>query len=296
MAFDYHHLKNWKFDPLPANYHAHDTMLYALGIGLGMDPLDRQQLRFVYEKNLLAMPSMAVVLAYPGFWMKNPATGVDWVRVLHGEQRLELLQALPAEAQLVGHNQVTRITDKGPEKGALVVTEKELIDANTQQLVARLQSVTFCRGDGGLSQSDDPLTPLPPVPERAPDMSCELASLPQAALLYRLNGDYNPLHADPQVAQEAGFERPILHGLCTYGMACHALVKTCADYNPHRLKRLDLRFSAPVYPGETLAFDIWTLSAAGEFAFQARVPSRDNIVVLSHGVAAFEADNSRPVA
>src|SRR5699024_12064798 len=107
-----------------------------------------------------------------GFWMKNPDTGVDWVRVLHGEQRLELLQPLPAEAQLVGHNKVTRITDKGPEKGALVVTEKELVDANTQQLVARLQSVTFSRGDGGLSQSDDPLTPLPPVPDRAPDLRC----------------------------------------------------------------------------------------------------------------------------
>jgi len=296
MAFDYHHLKNWKFDPLPVDYGINDTILYALGIGLGMDPLDRQQLRFVYEKDLLAMPSMAVVLGYPGFWMKNPDTGVDWVRVLHGEQRLELLQPLPAKAQLTGHNRVARITDKGPDKGALVVTERELIDAHTQQPYARLQSVTFCRGDGGLDQSDAPLPPLPPVPNRAPDLHCELASLPQAALLYRLNGDDNPLHADPDVAQQAGFERPILHGLCTYGMACHALIKTCADYDPHRLQRLDLRFSAPVYPGETLVFDVWQLQDRGQFAFQARVPSRENIIVLSYGVAAFHADTPSPAA
>src|SRR5690625_3873284 len=127
MAFDYHHLKNWKFDPLPVDYGINDTILYALGIGLGMDPLDRQQLRFVYEKDLLAMPSMAVVLGYPGFWMKNPDTGVDWVRVLHGEQRLEMLQPLPANAQLTGQNRVASSTNKRQDRIAAGIYDQECI-------------------------------------------------------------------------------------------------------------------------------------------------------------------------
>lgn len=286
MAFDYHHLKNWQFEPLHDKFTAKDTILYALGIGLGMDPVDKQQLRFVYEEGLQAMPSMAVVLGYPGFWMKNPETGVDWVKVLHGEQRLQILNPLPATGHFVGYNKVVRITDKGPDKGALVVTEREIKDADTGLVYARLHNVSFCRGDGGQSHSDEPLEALPRVPDRTPDQVCELSSVPQAALLYRLNGDYNPLHADPEVARKAGFERPILHGLCTYGMACHALLKMCADYKAERMRRLDARFSAPVYPGERLAFEIWQGEQEGHYSFQARAIER-NVVVLSHGVAEF---------
>lgn len=286
MAFDYHHLKNWQFEPLYNSITVKDTILYALGVGLGHDPMDAQQLRFVYEAGLQALPSMAVVLGYPGFWMSDPATGVDWVKVLHGEQRLQIIRPLPATGHFVGHNKVVRIIDKGVGKGALVVTEREIRDAQSQLLYARLHNVSFCRGDGGLSHSDEPLEALPPVPERAADAVCVLESMPQAALLYRLNGDHNPLHADPKVARQAGFKQPILHGLCTYGMACHALIKQCVDYEAQRLRRLDARFSAPVYPGERLAFEMWHAEQAGHYFFQARALER-NVVVLSHGVAEF---------
>ncbi|KOF52725.1 3-alpha,7-alpha,12-alpha-trihydroxy-5-beta-cholest-24-enoyl-CoA hydratase, partial [Achromobacter sp. DMS1] len=127
----------------------------------------------------------------------------------------------------------------------------------------------------------------PPAPEGEPDLRCELPISPRAALLYRLNADRNPLHADPEVARQAGYPRPILHGLCTYGVAAHAIVKSCCDYDARRLLSLDARFSAPVYPGETLVCDIWR-RPGGELRFQARVRER-GIVVMSHGSARVSA-------
>lgn len=288
MAFDYQHIKNRKFIPLRHDYSEKDSILYALGVGLGTDPLDEKQLQFVYEDKLSALPSQAVVLAYPGFWMKEPDTGIDWVKVLHGEQRLRIHSPLPAAGSVIGESRVSRIIDKGADKGSLVVSEREIRDANTNQLYATVEQVTFCRGDGGLSQSDEPIDALPAVPNRPADFQCEITSLEQAALIYRLSGDYNPLHADPAVAADAGFKRPILHGLATYGKACHALLKTVADYDASRLTRMDCRFSAPVYPGETLIFDIWKLDTPHHYAFQARVAERD-LIVLSHGIAEFTA-------
>lgn len=291
MAFDYNHIKNRKFEPLKHKYTIKDTILYALGVGLGADALDEKQLRFVYEENLQALPTMAVVLSYPGFWMKEPDTGIDWVKVLHGEQRLRIHKPLPAEGFMVGETRVSRIIDKGANKGSLVVSEREIRDADTNELYATIEQVNFCRGDGGLSQSDEPIEALPAVPKRTADKRCTLTSLEQAALIYRLSGDFNPLHADPKVAQSAGFKRPILHGLATYGMACNALLQTCVDYAAERLARLDCRFSAPVYPGEALEFEIWELEQPNHYAFQARAVDRD-IVVLSHGVAEFTVANA----
>ena len=290
MPLNYDTLKHWRFEPIEHRYTARDTILYALGIGLGEDPLDAGELRYVYEQDLQAFPTQAVVLAYPGMWMRDPRAGIDYVRVVHGEQRLTLHAPLPPQGTVIGQTRVTHVIDKGADKGALVVAERTLRDADGQSL-ATLTQTSFCRGDGGFGAgqpSDAPPPALPAAPSRAPDRQARLAIAPRAALIYRLSGDMNPLHADPAVARAAGFDRPILHGLCTYGMAARALVQAWGDGDARRLTRLDVRFSAPVFPGETLVFDMWREDAQNgpgmELRFTARSAER-NVQTLSCGVA-----------
>ncbi len=283
MALDYARIKHWAFPEIRQSYAAKDSIFYALGLGLGEDPVDARQLRYVYEDGLKAFPTQAVVLAYPGFWMQNPETGIDWVKVVHGEQRLRLHRPLPAAGTVRARAHVSHVVDKGAGKGALVITERTLVDDATGEALATLAQTTFCRADGGFGQGDTPPELLPAVPERAPDAVREIAILPQAALLYRLNADPNPLHADPAVARAAGFERPILHGLCTYGVAARALLDAFAGGDGDRLAELNVRFSRPVFPGETLQVRMWR-EADGRVRFDARIPARD-VTVLSHGVA-----------
>jgi acyl dehydratase len=276
-------LKATVFPDLEHTYTARDTMLYALGIGLGSDPLDVRQLRFVYEKQLQALPTMAVILGYPGFWMQRPETGIDWVKVVHGEERLRIHRTIPPSGTVVGRMRVTAVVDKGRDKGALVVTRREVHDKATGNLLATVEHVTFCRGDGGCGSDDDRLPDaLPAVPQTPPALRCELPTLPQAALIYRLSSDYNPLHADPEVAAQAGFVKPILHGLGTYGVAAHALLRTLCDYETTRLRRFDCRFSAPFFPGERLITEMWP--DGNQVQFQSRSAER-GVVVLANGVA-----------
>ncbi len=285
MAIDYDKLMNWKFDPVESEYTSKDSILYALGVGLSADPLDMDQLQFTYEEDQLALPTMAVVLAYPGFFLKDPQFGVDWVKVLHGEQGIEIHKQLPASAKVVGENRFTEIIDKGEGRGALLLSERKVYEKATGDLLATLTSTTFARGDGGFG--GPPVeAPKPHVlPDRAPDASVELPTLPQAALIYRLSGDFNPLHADPRVATAAGFEKPILHGLATLGVAGHALLKETCAYDPSRFKSLKLRFTSPVYPGETIVTEMW--KDGSEISFRAKVKERD-VVVLNNGRAIVE--------
>jgi acyl dehydratase len=289
MPIDVAKLKAWPLAPIEQRYSERDTILYALGIGVGHDPLDRAALRFVYEDGLQALPTMGVVLGYPGFWAKDPATGIDWVRLLHGEQSLELLAPLPAAGTVVGTSRITAIVDKGAGKGALMYSERDIHDAASGQLLAVSRSVSFMRGDGGFSErgqaSDLAPPPRQPTPDTAPDHVCELKTRPECALIYRLSGDYNPVHADPAVARAAGFERPILHGLCSFGVSGHALLKTLCAWDASRLKEIGARFSSPVYPGETLRVEMWQRGQAVQF--RTRAVERD-VVVLSHGSARIE--------
>ena len=288
MAIHYQQLKDRPFEPVHQHYTQRDTMLYALSLGVGNNPLDATNLSLVYEgmdQPLQALPTMSSVLGYPGFWMKQEDSGIDWVKLVHGEQRTTIHQPVPVEAKVVGKTRVTRIIDKGAGKGAIVVSERSL-EAEDGTLYATLEQVTFCRGDGGYSQelggqpSDESLPALAATPETAPQWTFEHRIRPEAALLYRLMGDYNPLHADPRVAQAAGFEKPILHGLATYGMVGHALVMTACGGDASQLRSIHARFSSPVYPGETLRTEIW--QSGKSLQFRALVVER-NIVVLSHG-------------
>jgi acyl dehydratase len=286
MTIDYYTLKNWQFDELEHTYTARDAMLYSLGLGYGNDPLDPDDLAFVYEKALRVNPTFAVVLGYPGFWAKHPGTGIDWVKLLHGEQTLRIHRPLPAAGTVVGRSRVARITDKGPGKGALVLIERTITDKVTGELMATVEQLNFCRGDGGFSASGQPGDPPPavpaPLPDRAPDAICDLPTRPEAALIYRLSGDDNPLHVDPDVARAAGFERPILHGLATWGVAGHAVLKTACAGAPEKLGSLYARFTAPVYPGETIRTELWF--DEGTVSFRSSALER-GVVVLNNGRA-----------
>ncbi len=263
-----------------------DTILYALGIGVGLDrPTEAETLRFAYEPDLVALPTTATILAYPGFWQKEPRFGLDWRRILHGEQSIRIHRPLPVEGWLTGRTEIEGIFDKGADKGALVYSRREVREEATGALLATIVQGSFLRGDGGFGGTQDGAPKPHPVPERAPDLTIALPTRPEQALIYRLSGDTNPLHIDPAVASSAGFARPILHGLCTYGIAGRALLSGLCEGRPERLTRIDCRFTSPVYPGETVRTEIWR-EGDGRAAFRSSVPER-SVVVLNNGLAEY---------
>lgn len=284
---DYEKAKAWRSGPVRHGYTERDTILYALGVGFGADPLSADELRFVYEKELQAVPTMAAVLASPGFWMRDrKELGIDFLKLVHGEQGVTIHSPLPAAGTLVGESRVTRIVDKGEGKGAVMHVEKTLTDEADGRRVATVEMVLFLRGDGGFSKNgggDEPAPGAPAAPDSAPDMTIELPTRADAALLYRLSGDTNPLHVDPAVAAKAGFARPILHGLATYGNACRGILATFCAHDASRLKSIRARLTSPVYPGETLVLDCWQLGGE-EIAFRASVKER-GVQVLANGRA-----------
>ncbi|KJS20614.1 MAG: 3-alpha,7-alpha,12-alpha-trihydroxy-5-beta-cholest-24-enoyl-CoA hydratase [Hoeflea sp. BRH_c9] len=277
MAFDRETVLNW---PIPAArqvYTPRDTMLYALGIGMGDDPCDEAELSFVQERGLRAFPAMAVVLAHPGFWMREEKAGIDWTKVLHAEQSVRLMRPLPAAATVVSTSRVVEIVDKGEGRGALVRQEREVRLEENGELLAVVDMLAFCRGDGGCGGPAIRSRELESVPDRAPDIVSRLATLPQSALIYRLSGDYNPLHSDPLVARRAGFERPILQGLCTLGIALRSALGQARAYDTDLVREIDVRFVAPVYPGETIRTQIW--DEGRTLRFRAYADERDTLVL-----------------
>lgn len=289
---DYDKLIAWDFPVIEHRYTADDTMRYALALGLGDDPMEAAQLRFVNDTvpgTPLAMPTLAVVLGFPGSWMQDPATGIDFPRIVHGEESLVLHRPLPTAGTVVARHRVVSIVDKGEGRGATVTYDKELTDKATGSLLATVRHTTFARGDGGFSarggRTDASPPPAPKCPAGTPDKVAEIRTLPQQALLYRLCADRNPLHSDPAVAREAGFPRPILHGLCTYGIACRAILAAWCDSRPERLRSLFARFTAPVFPGEALRFEMYADAARpGAVAFRAVAVER-SVTVLDAGRA-----------
>jgi acyl dehydratase len=283
---DYDTIKGWPFQPVVSTYAEHDAIRYALSVGYGgapEDPTDAKELRYVYEHDLLVAPSMGLVLGHPGPWITDPKTGIDAPRTVHAEQSIEWHAPLPRAGSVSARNEIVRIVDKGPDVGAFVHQRRELIDLATGTLLATVEQVLLCRGDGGLSRSDPAPAKADPPPDREPDHVYVIPTLPQAAMLYRLLGDLNPLHIDPATAQEAGFARPIAHGLFTFAVAFRGVVAALAGGDPARVQRLSGRFSAPVYPGEALALEAWRLDAT-TFAFRVRAVPR-GVVALSLGCA-----------
>lgn len=271
-------LLRWPFEPLLQHYHVRDSVIYALGVGMGTDPMEPGQLRFVTEEDApVAVPTMAVVLARGPSFSADPRSGITRSMILHGEQGLEIERTLPASGAVRGTTRITEIVDKGAGKGAVVYHETVLTDPDDGAVVARCWGSVFARADGGCGGPARATRTPHAIPDRAPDAVIDLPTFANAALLYRLNGDLNPLHSDPAAAQRAGFERPILHGLCTYGVAAHAVLRFACGYDPARLRRFDVRFSAPVFPGETVSVELWQDGAA--VSFRAHVRSRQAKVI-----------------
>ena len=282
MPIVYEKLLALQIPPVEHSYGPKDCMLYALGLGLGQDPVDEDELAFVYEKNLKVLPTFALMQGYSPYWLRNPESGVNWTKVVHGEQGLVLHRPVAPNGTVIGQTRIVEIVDKGEGKGALVYSERQVTDKATGELLATLTQTTFCRGDGGFGGPKRDTPPAHPLPERAPDLVCVLPTRPEMALIYRLSGDVNPLHAEPEFARAAGFPRPILHGLATFGVAGHALLKSVCGYDPARLTAISGRFSAPVFPGETIRTEIWR--EGGVVSFRARVVERD-VVTVNNGRA-----------
>lgn len=269
-------------EPVEHTISEKDCMLYSLGIGLGSNPTDPKHLPFVFEKNLKAFPSQSVVIAHPGAWVTEPELEINWLKLLHGEQTITQHKPLKPGNTYIGNYRVLGIVDKGADKGSLLYQEKTLRDKQSGDLVSTVTSSYFLRGDGGCGNSG--YTPPPPViiPDTPADKSIEIQTAENAALIYRLSGDYNPIHADPEKAKKAGFERPILHGLCSFGIATQAILDSYCDFDPEKLEFLGLRFSAPVYPGENIRIDFW--EAGNDINFRAYCIER-GVKVLDQGLA-----------
>lgn len=283
MAIDYDRLMNFPIPEIRQDYGLPELARYGLSVGLGQDAMDMRQLAYLgaLADDQRAMPSIVTVLGHPGFWLGDPATGVDALRLVHGEQGLTIHQPIPVEGSILARTRVTGLIDKGPGRGALLYTEKDITDARTGQHLATCRCTTFLRGDGGFGGPQGPVKAPHQLPDRLPDHVFDCQTRPEQALHYRWNGDNNPLHLDPRVAQQAGFDRPILHGLCSFGVAAHALLAVLCDYDAGRFGAMDGRFTAHVFPGETLRTEIWS-----DGSFQTRVLERDKIAI-GNGIFTF---------
>ena len=264
--------------PIVQHYDKRDTILFALGLGYGADPLDEAELPFVYEKNLVCSPAYANILCHPGFWAQDPQFGIDWIKILHAEQHLVMHRPLPAKGALRGEYRVAGIEDKGKERGALLHQEKDLLDELTGTHLATVRSTLFLRGDGGQGGFGQAMPAAEPLPDRRPDRVVEVQTLSRQALVYRLSGDWNPLHADPAIARKAGFAAPILHGLCTKGIANRAILSAYCDNDVARFRDMFVRFSKPVMPGETIRVEFFE-TGGRELRFRAIAVERGDIVL-----------------
>ena len=256
MPIDYDNVMSKVETDLPFSYTDSDTMLYALSIGMGRNPLDSKELPFVYEQGepLRTVPTLATVLVPEVFPV---GLGWDYTQILHSEQRLKLFRPLPPAADLLINKRVVDVFDRGVKHGAMFLLEAEGRLASDDTLLFNMGCTVMARGDGGFGGPRGKGPPPHRPPRREPDLTCDIETRPDQALLYRLTGDRNPLHAEPARAQALGFERPIMHGLCTFGVACRAVLKTICDYDFGLIEQFDARFSSPVLPGDTITTDMW---------------------------------------
>jgi len=278
MPLDHDRLMSLAVNDVAASYTERDAMLYALGIGIGSDPLNHDELAYVTEHQpLRTLPSMASMLVSDD-WLAG--CGWDRGRLLHGEQSLELYRPLPASARLLVNHRVAAVHDLGETTGARIVVESEARLARDDTAIFSLQSSLLARGEGGFGGKRGPAMLPHRLPRREPDLDCDLPTRPDQALLFRLSGDYHPLHSDPAFARQAGFDGPVLHGRCTYGVACHAILRTICDYDFTLIAGFAARFTAPVYPGDVITTEMW--QDRNVVSFRCRVRERD-VVVIDNG-------------
>lgn len=278
-------LLNYAVPDARDDYDPRDAILYALGVGAGLSSAV-DETHFLFERGLQALPTMALVLGTAGFWPMDPKSGLDWLNMLHGEQRLTLHQPLDPAGILLGNTSITELADKGLGKAAMIQAIRTLKNPGGE-LVAEAIEIWVVRGGGGFGGSRDlPGEPLPEVPSRDPDYAVTLPTSRAQAAIYRLSGDRNPLHIDPITARRAGHDRPILHGLSTMGLIARAVIHACAEGDAARLCEIGLRFTAPVFPGDTIETRIWREADCLHFR---AIATERNVLVADAGVAKLAA-------
>jgi acyl dehydratase len=286
MPIDYDDMMQSGATGLVSSYEEKDVMLYALGVGFMRDPLDTNELPFVYENGLKVVPTFASVIARgeaPPERQRMPQKStINFMMLVDGERRITFHRPLPPRADLIADERTVDVYDKGAGKGAVLVQERAVRDRASNEKLCTITASYFLRGDGGFGGPGHVQPEPHAIPDRAPDLVKECDTRPDQAFLYALSGDRNPLHRDPAIAKMAGFPRPILHGLCSYGTACRAVLSTVGQYRPERIKQFDVRFSKPVFPGETIVTEMW--SDGGVISFRARVKEREGVVVLNNGL------------
>jgi len=281
MPIDIERVVGAEFGQTNVSWGADQVILYHLGIGAGNPPIAPDELALCYEggDGLRVMPTFATIPAFGSMsgFATLPGVDVNLATLLHGEHEVELARRVPVEAQATNVSRVIGVYDKG--KGALL--EVETVTAAGGAPLFTNRARLFLRGEGGFGGDPGPAGSTV-VPDRDPDLTVETPTLPQQALLYRLSGDRNPLHADPGFAALGGFERPILHGLCSFGIVLKALVDGALEGNPESVRRYRGRFAGIVYPGETIETSIWQRDGGG-FVLEASTKERGS-PVLAHGM------------
>jgi 3-hydroxyacyl-CoA dehydrogenase/3a,7a,12a-trihydroxy-5b-cholest-24-enoyl-CoA hydratase len=285
-------LNGHEFEPISFSYNERDVCLYALGVGAPANWLDQDELQFVYELSgwgFKVLPTFAVL--YPSKMIEVFIRGsigelhFNPMMLVHGEQYLEIKRTIPASAHITCYPKISAIYDKG--SGMVIITDTVCQDENGLE-IAFNQSSLFIRGMGGFGGDRGPSGEINIPPDRPPDATVEHSTLPQQALLYRLSGDINPLHADPTMSTIGGFNKPILHGLCTFGFAGRALLKTFCNNDPSKFKSIQVRFSRHVFPGETLITEMWQISNT-RIIFRTKVAERAEYVLTQ---AAMETNHT----
>ncbi|MDB5714819.1 MAG: MaoC-like dehydratase [Sphingomonadales bacterium] len=284
MVANYDVIRNWPVPVVRQRYDRRDTIIYNLGIGAGaVATLADVDLTLVWEERLRALPTMAAVLARERYWFDDPRTGLDWAHSVHGEQSILWHAPIPSEGEVIAEGCVEELYDKGEGRGALLVTRHDLRCAASGSELATIRQTVFFRRDGGFGGTA--LAPKPRrVPDTPPDIRRSLVTRPEQALLYRLSGDLFPLHVDPAFARANRFDTPIIHGLCTYGIAGAAVVDALCGGDGDRLRQLDARFSSAVLPGDRLDTLIWRLGP-NEASYRCLVGDR---IVIDNGYARFD--------
>ena len=276
MQLTYEELLAIEICDIERDYGDLESMLYAQSVGFGRDAVDRKELPYVYEQgsSLRTVPTLASAIVPDMF---PPDLGWDYSQVLHVEQRLQLYRPMPAAAELRLDKRVVDVFDRGPTRGSMFLFEVEGRLAKDDTVVFTVGATVMARGDSGFGAPSGSGPKPHRVPRREPDLSCDTPTRADQALLFRLNGDRNPLHADPDAATAAGFSIPILHGLCTYGIACRAVLQTICDYDHTLIEGFDARFSLPVLPGDIITTDMW--QDGNIVSFQCSVKERDSVVL-----------------
>jgi len=274
MMLTYEHLLALRESEIPFSYTERDTMLYAVSAGFGRNPLDEEELRYVFEGmgELKALPTQAITVCVPGLiW----DIGLDVERFLHGEQKFKFHRPLPPAATVFNSSRVAEVYDRGGDKGSVLELDGVVRLPDGQPLVSWMSRIVAL-GDRGIGSSKK--TPRPhSIPERAPDLVGVIETRPEQALLYRLTGDRNLVHADPRVAAKAGFPQPILHGACTASLACREILKQICRYDPNSIEEFEVRWTSPVLPGEHIETAMWRDDDM--VSFRCRSVERNQVVI-----------------